>query len=469
MVNKKKTKIKFRTKTLEQPRDAIRLTDSQEFINNNPEAAQTTQDLNHWLKGSVYTINFNQIGYPVGIVMNDNEEVPDKYLNDVLSEHSKLYDAWHQAKDDADKTLFNTSYVSSSDGDNHNDFQRKQFYQQQKSNDYYQSGKQNLNTILNVTRPGYITERIFTATDQPVKNRQSAGLATDFAFMIIGNKVVKVPKGLANFAKLKRNIFSVTKQNTPTFNGKYLSKSWSENGYPYLYNPETKQWETANLTDLIRQGRQETVDWINSSAYRQTAEQNVIEAEQMGLHYTPTYNKPEFNQKYKVVTYYDPKSSIGGTSNIDGDIEINIGSYMNPQYTSAHEYGHSFRHGTVSKSLMEENTELGMKEWQFLKTKSSKIFKSDSEYGGKFDLSENPTEAAMNTRDIGKDLGLKIGQEYPGYEQALQIIKSYPKNGPKSGLINYLKLDEESMPYVWKALTGTLFSTLPIQILKQNE
>ena len=468
MVNKKKTKIKFRTKILEQPRDGIRLTDSQEFIINNPEAAQTTQDLNHWLKGSVYTIKYNQIGYPVGVIMNDNEEIPDKYLNDVLAEHSLLYDTWHQAKDDADKALFNTSYVSSSDGDNHNDFEREQFYQQQKSNDYYQSGKQNLNTVLNVARPGYITERIFTATDQPVKNRQSAGLATDFAFMIIGNKVVKVPKRLANFAKLKRNIFSVTEQNTPTFNGKYLSKSWSENGYPYLYNPETKQWEMGNLSDLVRQGRQETVDWINSSAYRQAAEQNVIEAEQIGLHYTPTYNKPEFNQKYKVAIYYDPKSDTGGIADGNGDIMYNLGSNMSPQYVSAHEYGHSFKHGNVSASLMASDPKLGMKEHQFLKTKSSKIFKPNSYYGD-WDLSVTPAEAVMNTRDIGKDLGLKIGQEYPGYEKALQIIKSYPKNGPKYGLINYLKLDEESMPYVWKALTGTLFSILPIQILKQNE
>jgi len=117
---------------------------------------------------------------------------------------------------------------------------------------------------------------------------------------------------------------------------------------------------------------------------------------------------------------------------------------------------------------MASDPKLGMKEHRFLKTKSSKIFKPNSYYGD-FDLSVTPVEAVMNTRDIGKDLGLKIGQEYPGYEQALQIIKSYPKNSPKSGLINYLKLDEESMPYVWKALTGTLFSTLPIQILKQNE
>ena len=468
MVNRKKTKIKFRTKTLEQPRDAIRLTDSQEFINNNPEAAQTTQDLNHWLKGSVYTIKFNQIGYPVGVVMNDNEEVPDKYLDDVLSEHSKLYDMWHQAKDDADKALFNTSYVSSSDGDNHNDFQREQFYQQQKSNDYYQSGKQNFNTVLNVTRPGYVAERIFTATDQPVKNRQIAGLTTDLTFMILGNKVIKVPKRLIYSINPKRNMFSVTKLDTPTFNGKYLSKSWSENGYPYLFNPETKQWETGNLSDLIRQGRQETVDWINSSAYRQAAEQNVIEAEQMGLHYTPTYEKPEFNQKYKVTTYYDPKSDIGGSADGNGDITYNLGSNMSPQYVSAHEHGHSFKHGNVSESLMASDPKLGMKEHRFLKTKSSKIFKPNSYYGD-FDLSVTPVEAVMNTRDIGKDLGLKIGQEYPGYEQALQIIKSYPKNSPKSGLINYLKLDEESMPYVWKALTGTLFSTLPIQILKQNE
>jgi len=58
--------------------------------------------------------------------------------------------------------------------------------------------------------------------------------------MILGNKVIKVPKRLIYSINPKRNMFSVTKLDTPTFNGKYLSKSWSENGYPYLFNPETK-------------------------------------------------------------------------------------------------------------------------------------------------------------------------------------------------------------------------------------
>ena len=32
------------------------------------------------------------------------------------------------------------------------------------------------------------------------------------------------------------------------------------------------------------------------------------------------------------------------------------------------------------------------------------------------------------------------------------------KNSNKAGMVNVLKLDNESMPYVWKLLNGTLLS-----------
>ena len=62
----------------------------------------------------------------------------------------------------------------------------------------------------------------------------------------------------------------------------------------------------------------------------------------------------------------------------------------------------------------------------------------------------------MNGRDLGADLGISIGQEYPGYQKALDIINSNYKNSNKAGMVNVLKLDKESMPYVWKLLNGTL-------------
>lgn len=234
---------------------------------------------------------------------------------------------------------------------------------------------------------------------------------------------------------------------------------YSISSTPYLYNPDTRAWDYAKFKDAVVKGSQDFRDWMNSPVYREAAEQNVREAEQMGLHYTPTYNKPEFHQKFPVSTEYKPDTPyIGGTSDGNGAITYNLASNLNPEYVLAHEFGHSYRYANPSNELMVNDTKTGMKEWQFLKTKSSKIFKPDSDYAGQFDLSVNPPEAAMNARDIGKDLGLKIGQEYPGYEKAYQIITNYPKNDPKSGLIQYLKLDKESMPYVWKSLTGTLFA-----------
>lgn len=76
-------------------------------------------------------------------------------------------------------------------------------------------------------------------------------------------------------------------------------------------------------------------------------------------------------------------------------------------------------------------------------------------------INNNPESA-----QITQDLNLKIGQQYPGYKKVYQIIINYPNNGHKLFLINYLKLDKESMPFIWKALTETLFTSL---IIYNNE
>jgi len=71
------------------------------------------------------------------------------------------------------------------------------------------------------------------------------------------------------------------------------------------------------------------------------------------------------------------------------------------------------------------------------------------------DLNRNSFEGIQNARDFGEELGIKIGQEYPGYEKALETVNSYPENGFKAGLKKMFRLDKEHMPYVWKALAGT--------------
>ena len=227
-------------------------------------------------------------------------------------------------------------------------------------------------------------------------------------------------------------------------------------GYPYLYDPVTKQWNTSIISQLLKSGKQEFVDWMNNPTYRIAAEANQAEAKSMGLAYTPTYEKAEYLHPQSTTMKNIGNSNLGGTTDMNRDIVINVQTAQNPKDVMAHEFGHANYHGNVSPTTM-ANTEQGNKEWQYLKFKAGQVFKPDSEYGGMYDLNTHAPEAVMNARDYGKEIGLKIGQEYPGYEKALELINSN-KNGFKSGLRNMFYLDKEHMPYVWKALTGTQFA-----------
>ena len=227
-------------------------------------------------------------------------------------------------------------------------------------------------------------------------------------------------------------------------------------GWPYFYDPVTNQWDFSNANQLINSGKQEFIDWMNNPLYRQAAKANQAEAKSMGLAYTPTYEKAEYlrPQKTKIENLGSPK--LGGSTDRNGDIAINLYT-DDPKGVMAHEYGHANWHGNVSESTMASNLDQGKKEWQYLKYKSGQVFKPNSWYSDKFDLHSHGPEAVMNARDYGKEIGLKIGQEYPGYEKALELINNN-KNGFKSGLRDMFYLDKEHMPYVWKALTGTQFA-----------
>lgn len=78
------------------------------------------------------------------------------------------------------------------------------------------------------------------------------------------------------------------------------------------------------------------------------------------------------------------------------------------------------------------------------------------EQAGPYDFHQQTGEAAMNGRDLGHDLGISVGQSYPGYQKALETLNSGLGKSTKDGMIKLFKTDEQSMPYVWKLLNGTL-------------
>lgn len=92
---------------------------------------------------------------------------------------------------------------------------------------------------------------------------------------------------------------------------------------------------------------------------------------------------------------------------------------------------------------------------KYLRFKTHQAFIDNAE-AGPYDFHQQTGEAAMNGRDLGHDLGISVGQSYPGYQKALETLNSGLGKSTKDGMIKLFKTDEQSMPYVWKLLNGTL-------------
>ena len=206
----------------------------------------------------------------------------------------------------------------------------------------------------------------------------------------------------------------------------------------------------------IKKGRNEFVNWMNNPKYREAAEQNKQEAASMGLSYTPTYEKPQYSWmlKYGIKPEFKSKmegegatSWMGAQEGTPTSVEYNLSSKVPYDKVTRHEVGHVSLHGNGKNA----------EELKYLRYKTHQAFKNDA-FVYPYDFHQQTGEAAMNGRDLGADLGISVGQEYPGYQKALDIINSNYKNSNKAGMVNVLKLDKESMPYVWKLLNGTLLS-----------
>lgn len=98
--------------------------------------------------------------------------------------------------------------------------------------------------------------------------------------------------------------------------------------------------------------------------------------------------------------------------------------------------------------------------YQFYKWKTDKLLKPEFRDGYLGDISGG--EAGPNLIDLGRDLGLKLGQKYPGYEQVKQMLQNY--KGFKSFIIPQLNDSKAGLRHVWDAMTGKYF-TIPAATL----
>lgn len=309
------------------------------------------------------------------------------------------------------------------------------------------------NFVLQNTEDIPIGSRIgFHTGEMPMENLQYFQQLPNGRWKIMGqilpNKTLHINTPTAiNYATKNGNSTSTFKM--PDLLSTSLSTT---NKQPY-YLQFGQNSGTQMISD-IRAGKKEFIDWMNNPEYRKAAEQNRQEALSMGLNYTPTYERQQYNDflqngikpVFKQDMYGEGSTSYyGAQPNTPTEINYNLRSRQPYTKVTRHESGHAAYHGMASTK----------EELKFLKYKISKAFKPDASVGP-YDFNIQTGEAAMNGRDLGADLGIAVGQKYPGYENTLQLLNTAKEKSNKAGMLEVLKTDKESMPYVWKLLNGTL-------------
>lgn len=201
---KKKRKQLIRRPIVEQ-RDAIQVPQSdwerqlrQTQFNAGKDPYIPNQDEKHYLNGSVYSIKYNEFGWPVGIIMNDNEEVPKELIGEVLKKHSKLSDAWDEGVANYQKwqqSQASPTTVSSFNGVKHTDKEREDYAKQQKALERQKIGKEGMDQLLEYTMPSYYVRKLATAFDTPTDVRDAAGLVADLG-TLVADPAATVAKGV---------------------------------------------------------------------------------------------------------------------------------------------------------------------------------------------------------------------------------------------------------------------------------
>ena len=124
--------------------------------------------------------------------------------------------------------------------------------------------------------------------------------------------------------------------------------------------------------------------------------------------------------------------------------------YMHLGYYSA-----PIRPETMTKEYYETVYKPAAEFWQW---KTNKLLKPEFRKNSYLSY-DGAGEAGVNLIEIGQDLGIKLGQKYPGDVEFLNMMNNY--DGLKSFVIPQLQLDTKAgRRHVWDAMTGKYF-TIP--------
>lgn len=247
------------------------------------------------------------------------------------------------------------------------------------------------------------------------------------------------------------------------------SKSYQASiGNPVQIKNGTEYYMPDQLLEEVKRGKEAAAKFFEHPVVQQSYKHNQELAEKLGI---TIPNRPEnigsiIRQPVKIRWSGAPSNSYAAVSQTYlGDPDAVISYKWMPfdrktfGITTIHEnlhrgfYSAPLKYPNISKEYYDN---IYKPQYSFYNWKTKKLLKP--EYYDSYLTDISGGEAGPNFIDLGRDLGLKLGQKYPGYEAANDILQNY--TGFKSWMIPQLNTSKAGMRHIWDAMTGKYF-TIP--------
>lgn len=235
-------------------------------------------------------------------------------------------------------------------------------------------------------------------------------------------------------------------------------------------NPD-RSWNMDKIYSDVDKGTKEAIDFLESDVKKETDLYNKRLAQRLGYeHFTPYPNGAErarvkVTPDYETITY--PNGEFAGRVYLDPNPSndmLQYNKHYNLHPTAYHETLHRGYYGMADKDRMPiggnlfEHVKRKANTTDFYDFKTRKLLIPENEAPDleTYKYLFEGGEAAANTMELGKRLGLQPGQEYPGRQALEQMLKEFSESGNEHAFITkYLNMKHPKR--VWNALTGRYF------------
>ena len=261
----------------------------------------------------------------------------------------------------------------------------------------------------------------------------------------------------------------------PSPNFKKESNALASNKYPPYdmevnHNPD-RSLNVDKVRNDVARGTKEAIEFLESDVKKETDLYNQELAKRLGYkHFTP-YSKGAERAKVEIVPDYDkisyPASGDAGKVALNpnpADDNLYYNVFYNLYPTSFHETLHRGYYGMASRDRMPIGGNLSehigrkadARDFYDFKTKKLLVPENEASDLEMYNYLLKEGEAAANTMELGKRLGLQPGQEYPGRQTLEKMLKEFSESGNEhSYMPKYLNMKHPKR--VWNALTGRYF------------